>query len=57
MERIKFEKDAVTNKNNRLISNISHDLKSPITTLKGYSEILLHDDISKNERKAILTHF
>lgn len=51
MERIKLEKDAITNKNTRLISNLSHDLKSPITTLKGYSEILLNDDVSAEERK------
>lgn len=56
MERIKAEKEAIANKNNRLISNLSHDLKSPITTLKGYSEILLEDDISESERKEYAMH-
>lgn len=51
LRRIKVEKEAITNRSNRLISNLSHDLKSPITTLKGYSEILLKEDVSKENLK------
>lgn len=35
-ERVKFDQE-----NKELISNISHDLKTPVTTIKGYAEGIL----------------
>lgn len=35
-ERLKFDRE-----NKELISNISHDLKTPVTTIKGYAEGIL----------------
>lgn len=45
MDSIKNEKDRLENQSRRLISNLSHDLKSPITTIKGYSEVLATEDL------------
>ncbi len=33
----------------KMLSNISHDLKTPLTVILGYSEILLHDHNSTRE--------
>ncbi|MBT2762507.1 sensor histidine kinase [Paenibacillus sp. ISL-20] len=38
----------------RMLSNISHDLKTPLTVVLGYSEILLHDrDLAEREREVM----
>lgn len=49
MDKIKKEKEAALNQSNRLISNLSHDLKSPVTILKGYSDILMQGELSREE--------
>lgn len=54
METIRKDKDVLVAQSNRLISNLSHDLKSPITTLKGYSEVLMKENISPEEQKKYL---
>lgn len=33
----------------RMLSNISHDLKTPLTVILGYSEMLMLSDFSKND--------
>lgn len=41
----------------RMLSNISHDLKTPLTVVLGYSEILLHDrGLAEREREAMMTN-
>ena len=47
-ERIKRKYD---NNRNELISNISHDLKTPITTIKGYIEGIIDGIPSSKEKK------
>lgn len=38
----------------RMLSNISHDLKTPLTVVLGYSEILLHDrGLAEREREVM----
>lgn len=49
MDKIRKEKDRLVKKNNRLISNLSHDLKSPITSLTGYWDILTTGNIEGDE--------
>ena len=44
-EKIQYDKD-----NKELISNISHDLKTPITTIKGYVEGILDGVASSPEK-------
>lgn len=49
MDKIRIEKQSALNQSNRLISNLSHDLKSPVTILKGYSDILLQGELSRED--------
>lgn len=56
MEQMKKEKDAAIDQSNKLISNLSHDLKSPITTIIGYSEILVEDNLKPDDQKKYLTY-
>jgi signal transduction histidine kinase len=35
---------------NEFISNITHDIQSPLSTIKGYTNLLSKDAISENER-------
>lgn len=44
-ERIQYENDT-----REMMSNISHDLKTPLTAIKGYSEGLI-DGIAKTPEK------
>lgn len=38
----------------REITNISHDLRTPLTSIKGFSELLTDPSISEAERKEFL---
>ena len=50
VERIKLEKSM-----RNMLSNISHDLKTPLTVVLGYVETILHDEtLSTPERERIL---
>lgn len=48
-EKIENEKRIENNKN-ELITNISHDLKTPLTSIVGYLELLNRKDIDENLR-------
>jgi len=39
---------------NELITNVSHDIKTPLTSIKSYVDFLQRDDISEAERKEYL---
>jgi Signal transduction histidine kinase len=56
MEQMRKEKEAAIVQSNRLISNLSHDLKSPITTIIGYSEVLVQENLAPEEQKEYLTY-
>lgn len=44
-ERNKLEK-----MRNEWISNVSHDIKTPLASIRGYAELLRNDNVSSNER-------
>lgn len=54
MDKIRKEKQEALSQSNRLISNLSHDLKSPVTILKGYSDILMQQGLSRDEEMKYL---
>lgn len=37
------------------LANISHEIRTPISGILGYAELLYHDDLNKNEKEYILT--
>lgn len=39
---------------NELITNVSHDIKTPLTSIKSYVDFLQREDISEQERKEYL---
>ncbi|WP_455797963.1 histidine kinase dimerization/phospho-acceptor domain-containing protein [Clostridium butyricum] len=51
-EKIANEKKIENNKN-ELITNISHDLKTPLTSIIGYLELLNSTEISERKKMNI----
>lgn len=43
------------NMRKEFVANVSHELKTPITTIKSYTETLMEDDIDKDIRDRFLT--
>ena len=48
-QQILYEK--TNQKRRKMITNISHDLKTPLTSALGYIDILLQNDLSKKEQQ------
>ena len=42
------------NEQNRIISAISHDIKTPLTSIIGYSDLLSNNKLKKNERDELI---
>lgn len=49
-DKVKLENDL-----RQTIANMSHDLRTPLTSIKGYIQFLKLDDISENEKKEYLS--
>ena len=45
-----MRKKSETNRK-RFISDVSHELKTPLTVIMGNSELLINTDIEKNNKK------
>ena len=39
----------------RFVATVSHELRTPLTSLKGFTQALLEDDMSRSERHEFLT--
>ena len=55
LEQAKAENDKLEAQSHRLIANLSHDLKSPMTNLKGYAELLEQEQLSAEEEKLYIS--
>lgn len=54
LEKEEKEKQKAIEAGNSLIINLAHDLKSPITILNGYADVLLNTDLDEKEEKKYL---
>lgn len=50
------QKQRAVELNRQLIQNLAHDLKSPITVLKGYSEVLASEDVDSTAQKEYISY-
>ena len=55
LEQAKAENDKLEAQSHRLIANLSHYLKSPMTNLKGYAELLEQEQLSPEEEKLYIS--
>ncbi len=55
LEQMKEENDKLEAQSHRLIANLSHDLKSPMTNLKGYAELLEQEQLPPEEEKLYIS--
>ncbi|MEG1863641.1 MAG: HAMP domain-containing sensor histidine kinase, partial [Oscillospiraceae bacterium] len=56
LKEAQTEKEDAVNANKQLVSNLAHDLKSPITILKGYAEVLGTQELTDKERKEYISY-
>jgi|GEM_PF-1336533 len=54
LENVKKENKKIDESKKRLLVDISHDLKTPITSIQGYSKILLDENITTEEKNKFL---
>lgn len=51
LQRTSMEKEAMENNKRNLLLHLSHDLKTPITSIYGYSQLLLDNQIPNETQK------
>ncbi|MGO5065619.1 HAMP domain-containing histidine kinase [Clostridium sporogenes] len=54
LEKIKKENEMIDESKKRLLVDISHDLKTPITSIQGFSKLLLEENITPDEKEKFL---
>lgn len=54
LEKIKKENERIDGSKKRLLVDISHDLKTPITSIQGFSKLLLEENITLEEKDKFL---
>ncbi|WP_160686540.1 HAMP domain-containing sensor histidine kinase [Clostridium sp. C2-6-12] len=54
LEKVKEENLRIDESKKRLLVDISHDLKTPITSIQGFSKLLLEENITSEEREKFL---
>lgn len=54
LEKVKEENKKIDESKKRLLVDISHDLKTPITSIQGFSKLLLEESITPEEREKFL---
>lgn len=52
--RVTDELKNVRNMQEEFVNNYSHELRTPITSIKGFTEMLLEEDVSEEDRKKYL---
>lgn len=50
IQESELKKDQLLEDKRQLMGDIVHDLKTPISSIKGYSEILINDDLDENQK-------
>lgn len=54
LQDVKEDNKRIDESKKRLLVDVSHDLKTPITSIQGYSKLLLEEDISDSDKKKFL---
>ncbi len=54
LEKVKEENERIDESKKRLLVDISHDLKTPITSIQGFSKLLLEENITLEEKEKFL---
>lgn len=56
LEQTKIENEKIKKSKNDLIRDLSHDIKTPVTSIIGYSKLLIDEEIPKEKRDTYLNY-
>lgn len=54
LQEVQMEKEKVNDSKKKLLVDISHDLKTPITSIQGFSRLLLEEEVTEEEQLKFL---
>ena len=55
LAEVQKEKDEIYRERQRMITDISHDLKTPLTVIQGYAKAFMEDMIPEDKKEKYLT--